>query len=117
MSKILHCVQKHNPRKKHEWTNNSQQHCVIQIVIEKLAVHSKSQERAKKSLIFGRGKTSMIHEFCHAKFSQCAIGRLFRIISYRYLCNFVFSRFISEEIHKIYNTNRLVTRYENSSSK
>ena len=53
--------------KKHEWTNNSQQHCVIQIVIEKLAVHSKSQERAKKSLIFGRGKTSMIHEFGHAK--------------------------------------------------
>ena len=54
MSKMLHCGQKNNPRKKYEWTNNSQQHCVIQIVIEKLAVHSKSQERAKKTLIFGR---------------------------------------------------------------
>ena len=83
MSKILHCVQKHNPRKKHEWANNSQQHCVIQIVIEKLAVHSKSQKRAKKSLIFGRGKTSMIHDFGHAKFPQSTIGRLFRIFSYK----------------------------------
>ena len=63
-------AKKKTPRKKHEWTNNSQQHCVIQIVIEKLAVHSKSQERAKKSLIFGRGKTSMIHNFGHAKFQQ-----------------------------------------------
>ena len=52
MLKILHCGQKNNPRKKHEWTNNSQQHCVIQIVIEKLAVHSKSQKRAKKNLSF-----------------------------------------------------------------
>ena len=84
----FYTVAKNNPRKNLEWTNNSQQHCVIQIVIEKLAVHSKSQERAKKSLIFGRGKTSMIHDFGHAKFQQCAIGRFFWIVSYKCLCNF-----------------------------
>ena len=54
MSKMLHCGRKTTLEKNNEWTNNSQQHCVIQIVIEKLAVHSKSQERAKKTLIFGR---------------------------------------------------------------
>ena len=63
--------------KNNEWTNNSQQHCVIQIVIEKLAVHSKSQERAKKNSHFWALKTSMIHEFGHAKFYKW-IGKVLK---------------------------------------
>ena len=82
MLKILHCGQKNNPRKKHEWwTNNSQQHCVIQIVIEKLAVHSKSQKRAKKISHFWAWKNLHDSRVGHAKFPQCAIGRLFWSIS------------------------------------
>ena len=89
---------KNNPRKKHEWwTNNSQQHCVIQIVIEKLAVHSKSQKRAKKSLIFGRGKTSMIHESAMQSFHNVQLGDCFGVFLKYIYANFSSRDFLEKK--------------------
>ena len=73
--------------KKHYWTNNSQQHCVIQIVIEKLAVHSKSQERAKKISHFWAWKNLHDSRFWPCKVSTMC-NREIVLDCFCYLCGF-----------------------------